>query len=575
MVDSFDLVQRYLSKADWKVKENANIGYSLQGLNVYLSGEDISDYWLNHVYPPEITRAHVEGDFHLHDLGMLSAYCCGWDLQDLIHVGFGHVSAKVQCKPPKHFRSALGQAVNFIYTMSGEVAGASAFSNFDTLMAPFIKVDKLTYEEVKQCVQEFIYNMNVPTRTGAQVPFSNITLDLVVPKHYEKLPAIVGGVAADFTYSDCQKEMDLFNKAFAEVMSEGDASERVFTFPIPTYNVTKDFDWNSEAAIGVFKMAAKYGIPYFANFINSDMKPEDARSLCCKLRISNADLVKRGGGMFGAYPLTGSLSVVTINMPRLGYLSKSESEFFNRLSALMDLAKLSLELKRIFVEEHTEKGLYPYSRFYLRYIKQARGKYWANHFNTIGLVGVNEACVNFLGKDISTPEGKAFALKILNFMRERLSLYQTENEDVLWNLEATPAEGTSYRLAKLDKLKYPEIKVANNSPGARPFYTNSTLLPVDATRDLFEALDHQDDLQVLYSGGSSFHTYLGEEIDWQQARTLVRKVLENYHLPYLSLTPTFSICPKHGYLKGKYEYCPKCDEEIGYIASSGTNVLVG
>jgi len=578
LVEAVSLVDKYIQEIDWKVKENANMAYSLQGLNNYISSIVSSKYWMNRVYSKDIRDAHESGDFHIHDLQLIAAYCCGWDLQDLLRRGFTGVPGKVACKPAKHFGSALGQMVNFIYTLQGEVAGAQAFSNFDTLLAPFVRSDKLTYEKVKQEIQSFVFNMNVATRVGFQTPFSNITLDVTPPKTLAKEAVIIGGELQKETYCDFQEEMNMINRAFAEVMTEGDASGRIFTFPIPTYNIGKKFDWNDTRFDAIWEMTAKYGIPYFANFINSDMDEEDARSMCCRLRLDNRELHKRGGGLFGANPLTGSVGVVTINMPRLGYLSKSKKDFYKKLNHLMDLAKESLETKREMIENLTEKGLYPYSRVYLESIKMRRGQYWANHFSTIGLVGMNEALVNLTGKDITTKEGKKLAEEILTHMRERIINYQKETGD-LYNLEATPAEGTSYRLARLDREKYPEIIFANNEvvkkEGAEPYYTNSSQLPVYFTEDIFEALDLQNDLQTKYTGGTVLHGFLGERLwDIDTTKKLVRKIAESYELPYFTLTPTFSICPVHGYIPGEHLTCPRCVIEqktevysrvVGYI----------
>jgi ribonucleoside-triphosphate reductase len=458
---SIDLVDDYLSEADWQVKENSNMSYSLQGLNNYISNVITSKYWLEKIYPPEIREAYVSGDFHIHDLGLLSVYCCGWDLKDLLTRGFGGVKGKIDSKPPKHFRSALGQVVNFFYTLQGEAAGAQAFSNFDTLLAPYIKYDQLTYRDVKQAMQEFVYNMNVPTRVGFQTPFTNITMDLKAPSNLADEPVIIGGVIQKEQYKDFSNEISLINKAFAEVMYEGDASGRVFTFPIPTYNITKDFDWDDPNLEPIWEMTAKYGIPYFANYVNSDMKPEDARSMCCRLRLDTRELYKRGGGLFGAHPLTGSIGVVTINLPRLGYLSKNKADFFVRLEKMMDLAKESLEIKRKTLENFTEKGLYPYSKYYLSNIKLQRGEFWGNHFSTIGIIGMNEALLNFMGKKsgIITEKGNKFAEEVLMFMRDKMVKYQEETGN-LYNLEATPGEGTSYRLAKKDVERYPNIITA-------------------------------------------------------------------------------------------------------------------
>jgi anaerobic ribonucleoside-triphosphate reductase len=571
-----DLVDQYLKKMDWKIHENSNMDYSLQGLNNYISSEVSKVYWLNEVYSPEIRKAHAEGDFHIHDLSLLSVYCVGWDLYDLLMEGFRGVSGKVESKPAKHLRSALGQVVNYFYTLQGEAAGAQAFSNFDTLLAPFIRYDKLSYQDIRQALQEFIFNINVPTRVGFQTPFTNVTLDITVPRYYADRNVIIGGEPQKETYQDFQEEMNLFNRAFLEVMADGDAKGRVFTFPIPTYSITKDFCWDDPNLEVLWEMTAKYGVPYFSNFINSDMSPEDARSMCCRLRIDNRELQKRGGGLFGSNPLTGSIGVITINMPRIGYLANTKEEFLKRLERLMVTAKESLEIKRKVLEKFTEGNLYPYTRHYLRSVKERFGEYWKNHFSTIGLLGMNEACLNLLGRNIATPEGQRFAKKVLDFMRNCLIQFQKETGNN-YNLESTPAEGTSYRLARIDKGKYPDIICANEENfqklKAEPFYTNSTHLPVNLTDDVFEALDLQDDIQSKYTGGTVFHTYAGERIsDPRAVKTLVRKICENYHLPYLTFTPTFSVCPSHGYLKGKKETCPTCNEPcevysrvVGYL----------
>ena len=566
LVDSDELIKNYLGKLDWRVKENSNMTFSLQGLNNHVASLVSSNFWLNQIYSKKIGDAHLNGDLHLHDLAILAAYCCGWDLREFLVKGFGGVSGKLNSRPPKHFRTALGQLVNLIYTLQGETAGAQAVSNFDTLLAPFIYYDKLDYLEVKQALQEFIFNMNVPTRVGFQTPFSNVTLDLKVPKMMAKEPVIVGGQPQKKTYGDFQKEMNLFNRAFGEVLLEGDAQGRVFSFPIPTINITKDFDWDNPDLENLWEATRKYGIPYFSNFINSDMSPEDARSMCCRLRLDNRELRKKGGGLFGANPLTGAVGVVTINLPRLGFLAKKEKDFFQNLAAMMDLAKESLMIKRRVVEDFTGKGLYPYSQVFLTPIKERFGEYWKNHFNTIGLVGMNEACLNLLGENIATKKGRSFALKVLKFMRERIGRYQEETGQ-LFNLEATPAEGTSYRFAREDRKRYPEIIFANNravkEKKAEPYYTNSTHLPVDYTADIFEALEHQDELQCQYTGGTVLHGFLGESLsDIQTVKTAVKKIAENFHLPYFTLTPTFSICPRHGYLKGGFSFCPKCDEDL-------------
>jgi anaerobic ribonucleoside-triphosphate reductase len=572
------LMNDYLGKADWRLKENSNMSFSVQGLNNYIASAVSAKYWLNKLYPTEIRNAHINGDFHLHDLGMLAPYCCGWDLKALLLKGFGGVGEKTQSKPPKHFRSALGQVVNFLYTLQGEAAGAQAFANFDTYLAPFIRYDKLSYKEIKQAIQEFVFNVNVPTRVGFQTPFTNISLDVTPSKMLGEESVIIGGEVMKGKYKDFQEEMDLFNKAFAEVMIEGDATGRVFSFPIPTYSIDKDFDWDRESMKPVWEMTAKYGIPYFSNFINSDMDRDDARSMCCRLRLDNRELRKRGGGLFGANPLTGSLGVVTINLSRIGYLSKDKAEFKERLLKLMDLAKESLEIKREVIESYSKDGLYPYSKYYLEEIHERFGTYWQNHFNTIGINGMNEAAKNFMNADISTPEGKAFAEEVLDFMRERLMDYQNETNN-LYNLEASPAEGATYRFAKKDKELYPDIKVANDElvreKGVDPYYTNSTHLPVGFTDDIFEALELQDGLQTKYTGGTVLHGFIGERIgDIESCKALVKKICESYHLPYFTITPTFSICPKHGYLAGEHRYCPKCDEENGFIEEEGVKVEV-
>jgi len=554
LLDGMRLVDDYIERTDWRVSENANMNYSLQGLNFYVASSIAARYWLNKVYPPEVRRAHTEGDFHIHDLGMLATYCCGWDLQDLLAQGFGGVPAKLESKPPKHLRSALGQIVNFFYTVQGESAGAQAISNFDTLLAPFVRYDGLSYKGVKQAVQEFVFNLNVPTRVGFQTPFTNITLDLTPPSTLADAPVIIGGKLCSETYADFQPEMDLLNKAFAEVLLEGDARGRVFTFPIPTYNITEDFDWDNPVLEPLWRATAKYGIPYFANFINSDLSPEDARSMCCRLRLDNRELRKRGGGLFGANPLTGSIGVVTLNLPRIGYRATSEADFFYHLSIMMNIARTSLEIKRKVLVRHTEQGLYPYSRHYLKAVYERFGSHWANHFSTIGIVGMNECCLNFLGVGIGHPDGRAFAIRILEFMRDKLRDFQDETGH-LYNLEATPAESASYRLAKADKQRYPDIVTAGTPD--TPYYTNSTHLPVGFTADLFQALEHQDELQTLYTGGTVFHAFIGERIDdWRQVRLLVRRIAERYHLPYFTITPTFSICPVHGYIPGEHRFCP-------------------
>lgn len=561
--EAVDLVDSYMSRADWRVKENSNMEFSLQGLNNHIFSVVSAKYWMEKVYPREIREAHEGGDIHIHDLQLIAAYCCGWDLHDLLVKGFGGVPGKVTSSPAKHFRSALGQMVNFIYTLQGEANGAQAFANFDTLLAPFIRYDKLNYKEVKQAIQEFVFNMNVPTRVGFQTPFSNITLDLQVPKAYKDQSVIIGGKPQQEAYGEFQEEMNMINRAFAEVMTEGDAQNKVFTFPIPTYNITKNFNWEDKALNPIWEMTAKYGMPYFANFVNSDMSPDDARSMCCRLRLDNRELYKRGGGLFGANPMTGSIGVVTINLPRVGYTAKNKKEFMEQIYHLMDLAKESLEIKRKFIENLTDLGLYPYSRYYLQDIKKRRGQYWANHFTTIGIIGMNEALQNLLGVDITTEKGNTFAQEVLIKMRDRMVAYQEETGS-LYNLEATPAEGTSRRLANLDRERFGDIIFANNEAvrtrGAQPYYTNSTHLPVGFTHDIFEALELQDNLQSKYTGGTVLHGFLGEKInDIETVKELVRKIANNYRLPYFTFTPTFSICPIHGYISGEKHVCPKCE----------------
>jgi len=554
-----NLVENYLDKMDWEVKENSNMSFSLQGLNNYISSNVSKAYWLNKIYPKEIREAHIQGDLHIHDLGLLSVYCVGWDLNDLLIKGFRGAKGKVASKPAKHFRTILGQIVNFFYTLQGEAAGAQAFSNFDTLLAPFIAYDKLNYTEIKQALQEFVFNVNVPTRVGFQTPFSNVTMDLKIPEYLKNQAVVIGGKMQNSSYGDFQKEADMLNRAFLEVLSEGDADGRVFTFPIPTYNITKDFDWDNENLDVLWHSTAKYGIPYFANFINSDMSPEDARSMCCRLRLDTKELRKRGGGLFGANPLTGSIGVVTINLPRLGYLSKNEDEFTDRLLSLMELAKNSLEIKRKVLERFTDNNLYPYSKFYLTAIKDRFEEYWKNHFSTVGLVGMNEACLNLFGEDLTSVRSQEFSLNVLKVMREKLVEFQdlTGNN---YNLEATPAEGTSYRLALIDKKKYPDIKTATQR--GKPYYTNSTQLPVGFSDDIFEVLDLQDKLQSSYTGGTVLHIFVGEKINnADSVKRLVKTVFQNYSLPYLTITPTFSICPIHGYIAGEYYECPICKRE--------------
>lgn len=558
--DNIALIDNYLKQLDWKVRENSNMSYSIQGLNNYIASEVSKTYWLHKIYNEKIRNAHLSGDIHIHDLNIIAVYCVGWDLKDLLMEGFQGVKGKVESAPAKHFRTALGQVVNFMYTMQGEAAGAQAFSNFDTLLAPFIRYDKLSYAQVKQSMQEFVFNMNVPTRVGFQTPFTNITMDLTVPSYYADHPVIIGGELMEETYKEFQSEMDMLNKAFFEIMMEGDASGRVFSFPIPTYNITKDFDWDNENIKGLWEMTAKYGIPYFSNFINSDMSPEDARSMCCRLRIDNRELEYRGGGLFGSNPLTGSVGVVTINLPKIADNSKTKEEFLEKLADLMETAKESLEIKRNLLEDLTDKNLYPYTKFYLRDIKARFGVYWKNHFSTIGLIGMNEACENLFGKNIGSKEGKQFALEVMDFMRAKIIEFQKETGNN-YNLEATPGEGTSYRLAKLDKNhKY-------------KYFTNSTQLPVNYSDDIFEVLEHQDDLQTKYTGGTVVHIFAGERItNMETMKNLVKKVCNNYKLPYFTFSPTFSTCPNHGYIAGEHFKCPECGADcevysriVGYI----------
>ncbi|MCW4006160.1 MAG: ribonucleoside triphosphate reductase [Candidatus Bathyarchaeota archaeon] len=562
LLSSADLVDQYLEIEDWRVKENSNMSYSLQGLNNYLSSTVIAKYWISRIYPASIAESHFAGDLHIHDLGVLGPYCVGWDVSDLLMSGFGGVAGKIESKPAKHFRTALGQVVNFFYTLQGEAAGAQAFSNFDTYLAPFIRYDGLNQREVEQCLQEFFFNMNVPTRVGFQTPFTNLTLDLNVPDFMKNEGVLFNGKVTPDTYGDMTKEMEMFNTAFADVMQRGDSKGRVFTFPIPTYNITKDFDWDSTVSQKIFEVTAKYGVPYFSNFVNSDMRPEDVRSMCCRLRIDNRELRKRGGGFFGANPLTGSIGVVTLNMPRVGYLAKDEDEYFERIERNMDVARASLEIKRKVLEAFTESGLYPYSRRYLRHVKAKYDRYWKNHFSTIGIAGINESVLNLIGQNIGTRDGLEFAVKTITFMREKLLRFQEETGDI-YNLEATPAEGTSYRLARADKRRYPNIIVANEhlvqTQHAEPFYTNSSQLPVDFKGDLFDALENQEQLQPLYTGGTVFHIFLGERLpSWKSAAELIKKVSWNSRLPYFTLTPTFSICPNHGYTSGEHKNCPVC-----------------
>ena len=558
--EAVDRMDQYLGKLDWEVQENANMAFSLQGLNHYGVSYIVKKYWLNKIYPKEIREANESGDFHVHNLDTLGPYCAGWDLYDLLLKGFRGVPEKIETKPAKHFRAILGQLVNFLYTLQGEVAGAVAVSNVDTLLAPFVRYDNLNYQQVKQALQEFLFNMAVPTRVGFQCPFTNITLDLKPSPVFAKQPVIIGGKPQKETYGEFEEEMKIFDKALYETMLEGDRQGRPFHFPIPTINITKDFPWDDPAFDAIFETSAKYGTNYFANYINSEMKPEDVRSMCCRLRLDLTDLYNRGGGgLFGAGSKTGSIGVVTINLPRIGFSSKTKKDFLERLGKMMNLAKESLEIKRKAIENFIEKGLYPYSRFYLSDIKKARGGYYANHFATIGLVGMNEATLNFIGENIASKRGRNFTLEVLDFMRERLVKYQKETGNI-YNLEATPAESTAYRLALKDKEKYPEIIAAGTKK--EPYYTNSSQLPVNYTTDVFEALKLQDDVQCRYTGGTVLHLFLGERIsDIQTVKNLIKKVFSNFHLPYITLTPTFSICPTHGYIAGEHFTCPKCTIE--------------
>jgi anaerobic ribonucleoside-triphosphate reductase len=565
------MFSEYLGDQDWQIQENANTQRSINGMNNYIREAFTKQYWLHEIFPEPIRTAHMSGDLHLHDLGFFGPYCAGWDLRQLLMDGFGGVPGKVESSPARHLRSFLGQIVNSTFTTQGETAGAQAWSSFDTYCAPFIRYDNLPYTAVKQALQEFIFNINVPTRVGFQCPFSNLTFDINPPKMLRDEPVIVGGKYTGDSYGGFQAEMDIFNTAFCDVMLEGDSKGRVFTFPIPTINVTRDFAWDSPVVDRFMEITCKYGIPYFSNYINSDLSPEDAISMCCRLRLDTTELRKRGGGLFGSNPLTGSIGVVTINLPRIGYLSSTEEEFRTRLARLVGLARDSLEIKRKTIEEQTGRGLYPYSAHYLRAIRERTGQYWYHHFNTVGLVGMNEACTNFLGEDhdLTTPEGQAFAQRTLAYMRELLAVIQEETGH-FYNLEATPAEGTSYSLARKDKERYPDILTAGENV---PYYTNSTQLPVGFTDDIFETLDLQDTLQSQYTGGTVLHLYLGERIsDIEVAKKIIRKTFENYKLPYLSLTPTFSICPTHGYLVGEHFSCPECGAEsevwsrvVGYL----------
>jgi len=563
LLDVTQSVEEYLSQSDWRVKANANQGFSLGGLILNVSGKVIANYWLNHIYSTEIGQAHRNADLHIHDLDMLAGYCAGWSLKTLLHEGLNGVPGKIESAPPKHLSSAIGQMVNFLGTLQNEWAGAQAFSSFDTYLAPYVRADKLPYTFIKQCIQEFIFNLNVPSRWGTQTPFTNITLDWVCPEDLKDDVPLIAGKAMDFTYGDLQAEMDLINKAYIEVMMEGDAKGRIFTFPIPTYNITPEFSWESENATSLFEMTAKYGLPYFQNFINSDLSPNMVRSMCCRLQLDLRELLKRGNGLFGSAEQTGSLGVVTINCARLGYLFKGDKQaLLNRIDELMELARDSLELKRKVIQRYIDNGLFPYTKRYLGTLR--------NHFSTIGVNGINEMVRNFTDDkdDISTAKGKQLALDLLDHIRATMVHYQQDTGH-LYNLEATPAEGTTYRFAKEDKKRYTDILQAGFDEA--PYYTNSSQIPVGYTDDAFEALEMQDELQCKYTGGTVLHLYMGERISSAEAcKKMVRTVLTNYKLPYITITPTFSICPKHGYLQGEQEYCPKCDDEI-ILKTSKTN----
>ncbi len=552
ILDYKELVDSYVNVQDWRVKENSTVTYSVGGLILSNSGAITANYWLSEIYDDEIANAHRNADMHIHDMSMLTGYCAGWSLRQLIEEGLGGVTGKITSAPAKHLASLCNQMVNFLGIMQNEWAGAQAFSSFDTYLAPFVKVDDLSYDQVKKCVESFIYGVNTPSRWGTQAPFSNITLDWTVPDDMAELPAIVGGKPMDFKYKDCKKEMDMVNRAFIEVMIEGDANGRGFQYPIPTYSITRDFDWSdTENNKLLFEMTAKYGTPYFSNYVNSDMEPSDVRSMCCRLRLDLRELRKKSGGFFGSGESTGSVGVVTINMPKIAYQAKDKKDFYKRLDHLMDIAARSLKIKRTVITKLMEEGLYPYTKRYLGTFN--------NHFSTIGLIGMNEVGLNanWLRKDMTHPETQAFTVEVLNHMRERLSDYQEMYGD-LYNLEATPAESTTYRLAKHDTKKFPDIITAAK-PGETPYYTNSSHLPVSYTDDIFSALDIQDELQTLYTSGTVFHAFLGEKLpDWKAAATLVRKISENYRLPYYTLSPTYSVCAEHGYLNGEQKVCPVC-----------------
>lgn len=550
MADNIKEVEEYISEADWRVRENANLGYSFSSLFMKLAGEDVSEYCLKKVYPRKIAQTHINSDFHIHNLYMgIVGYCAGWSIKDILLWGFNGVPGKIESSPPKHFSTALLQLANFIGTLQNEWAGAQAFNSLDTMLAPFVRKDKLNYKEIKQQMQQFVYNLNISSRWGSQTPFTNITFDLKVPEDLENENIIYGGKVMEETYGEYQEEIDLINKAFLETMIAGDMHQRIFTFPIPTYNLTKDFDWSSENSGLLFEMAAKYGVPYFQNFIKSDLNPRHIRAMCCRLQLNLEELYRRVGGFFGFADKIGSIGVVTINMPRIGYTSKNETQFFEKLEGLMDLAKQSLEIKRKVVQKNIDNGLLPFTKRYLGSLK------W--HFSTIGLIGMNEACLNFLGKGIATKGGKDFSLRVLEFMKKKIKEFQKETGQI-YNLEATPAEGTSFVFAKADKKKYPKIITAGKKV---PYYTNSTHLPVGHTENIFDALEHQEALQILYTGGTIFHGFLGERIDAEACRVLVKKIAENFRIPYFTITPTFSICMNHGYLKGEHFKCPVCKKQ--------------
>jgi len=549
MLDFAETVNSYLKQSDWRVKENSTVSYSIGGLILHNSGTIIANYWLNEVYDEEIAKAHKNADIHIHDLSMLSGYCAGWSLKQLIKEGLGGVTGKITSAPAKHLSTLSNQMVNFLGVLQNEWAGAQAFSSFDTYLSPFVKIDSLDYNQVKQAVQSFVFGVNTPSRWGTQSPFSNITLDWVVPESMKNEKVIVGGEEQNFTYGECQREMNMINKAFLEVMVEGDSAKRGFQYPIPTYNLTKDFDWENKNVELLFEMTSKYGTPYFQNFINSDLNPGDVRSMCCRLQLDKRELRRRGGGLFGSDEFTGSIGVVTVNLPRIAYTSDNEDEFFLKLGKLMDISKRSLEIKRKIVEKLNDAGLFPYTKRYL--------KDFNNHFSTIGLVGMNEATINakWINAPLYEEEAYNFSLKVLDFMRNKLSEYQEETGN-LYNLEATPAESTSYRLAKHDKKRFSDIKTAGDDT---PYYTNSTHLPVDFTEDIFTALDLEEKLQQKYTGGTVFHTFLGEKIsDWHTTLDLVKKIAENYRIPYFTISPTYSICPDHGYITGEVYECPEC-----------------